>query len=79
MEQSFPVVSVTNSGKVVVLHLSSLETIGFPLGMGMSIMGRFFIKQFKCHISQISEEFEDHYLLSITNLVTYFRLNGKTH
>lgn len=39
----------------------------------------FLIKHFKCHIHQISEESENHYLLHIPDLVAYFRLTLETY
>lgn len=34
----------------------------------VSVTGSFFIKHFECHIIQLSDTFEDHYLLSLSEL-----------
>lgn len=63
---------------------SSLETLELTLSAGLSVYQSwevFYIKHLKCHLREISEEFEDCYLLSLadfkqtSSLVTCFRLS----
>lgn len=50
-------------------YLFSLDTLGFLLVAGVYIyFGKLFTENLKWHIQQLSEEFEDHHLLSIPDL-----------
>lgn len=76
--QFFPSTSITTAQvALLVLHLSSLETLELSLESGISVYlyttwRSFFIKCFKYHIQQIFVEFKDNCILSIPDLNKHY-------